>query len=257
MSNQEEHNTLHHEDAAYLLSYINNVLIPASKEFFELLDEDKVMLHHAFSFTTILTHAIDYMIFIAKKIGSATRTNFIKEFDEKYYVDRAIHINNKFRLLDAINNSFKHVELDQTRYPDLIEQYGKLSFHSLKPKDGKIYFEMPSYKFDYCRVVLRPIAAIFKCDLKTTRNVIEFIEGKICGSTGYGNFSYEYEPRDAIDRMIDYCSASCVECGESDKCECENFIYDNKKGQRRPDIDPKFDFDDVMSKISGTREWSK
>ena len=221
------------------------------------MKNNDVMLHHCFSFNSILAHAIDYIVFIAQKNGNASRGKFIKEFDEKYRVDKAIHINNKFMLLDAVNNSFKHVELDKKRYSDLIKQYGSLSFHSLKPKDGKVYFDMPSYKFDYCRVVMRPISAIFDCDLKTTWDVINFINGDYCGSTGSGIFVYDYEPWDAIDRMIDYCNAPCIECGETEDCECEKFIYDGNQGQHRPDVDPKFDFDDVMSNISGTREWSK
>ncbi len=244
-------------EAEYLLSYINNVLIPSSDEFFNLLDENEVKLHHAFSFNAIVTHAIDYMVFIAKKTGRATRTKFIKEFDEKYYIEGSVHINNKFRLLDAINNSFKHVELDksQSRYADLIRTYGELTFHSLKENDGKIFFDMPSYKFDYCRVVLKPVAAIFNCGLETTQDVIDFINGDICGCVGYGHFDYDYEPEDAIDRMIDHCNPQCLDCGEgTDECDCPNFVYGNKQGDFVPATDPFFDFDDVMSQISGSKK---
>ncbi|MBO9479984.1 hypothetical protein [Salinisphaera sp. G21_0] len=108
------------KDASYLLNYINDVLNPASKDFFKLLDGNKVKLHHAFSFNSILAHAIDYMVFIANKMGKITRKDFVCNFDKEYYVDGCVHINNKFRLLDAINNSFKHVELSQDRYHDLI-----------------------------------------------------------------------------------------------------------------------------------------
>ena len=249
--------TCSEKDAEYLISYINNVLLPASKEFLPLMEDNKVMLHHCFSFNFILAHAIDYIVFIVEKDGKSVRAKFIKEFDKKYHVDKAIHINNKFRLLDAVNNSFKHVELKKSRYPDLINQYGNLNFHCLEPKDGKVYFDMPSYKFDYCRVVLRPVAAIFDCDIEKIRDVISFINGDYCGSTGSGNFVYDYEPSDAIDRMIDYCNAPCLECGETENCECENFVYNSNQGQHRPDVDPNFDFDDVMSNISGTREWGK
>jgi hypothetical protein len=253
------HPKLDNEDSEYLLLYINNVLLPASKEFFDQIKKNEVKLHHAFSFNAILAHAIDYMVFIAKKLGSATRTEFINGFDKKYSVDGAEHINNKFRLLDAINNSFKHVELDtkQTRYKDLIEKYGELTFHSLKEKDGKVYFEMPSFRFDYCRVVLRPISTIFDCGLKNSADVDDFVNGRLYGSSGYGNFDYEYEPWDAIDRMIDYCSAPCMDCGEHNECECSHYNYGENKGEYRPDQDPSFELSDVMSQISGTREWSK
>lgn len=252
---------LNDDEAKYLLSYINDVLLPSSKEFMELLTNNQVMLHHAFSFNAILTHAIDYMVFIAKKMGTATRTSYIKEFDEKYNVSGAIHISNKFRLLDAINNSFKHVELDnsQSRYRDLIEKYGELTFHSLKSMNGKVYFEMPTYKFDYGRVVLRPIAKIFDCNLKSTKNIVDFIKGDRRGSFCYGSFDtvYEYEPWDAIDRMIDNCNPQCMNCGEYQNCECSSYKYASMKGKSDPDTDPKFEFNDVMSQISGTREWNR
>ena len=246
------------DDAKYLLSYINDVLIPASKEFFVLLDKNQVLLHHAFSFNTILSHAIDYMVFIAKKVTKSSdnssviqRKDFISKFDEKYHVDGCSHINNKFKLLDAVNNSFKHVELEQKRYADL-------NFHNLSADDGKVFFKSQLYSFDYCRVVMRPIAKIFDCNIKTHNDVDDFINGKIYGSCGYGNFYYEYEPYDAIDRMIDFCNSECKNCGEvDDDCDCVNYIYDQKLGERSPNIDPNFNLNDVMSSISGTREWRK
>ncbi|MFT6189424.1 MAG: hypothetical protein ACJAW8_001744 [Oleispira sp.] len=241
-------------DAKYLLSYINDVLIPSSKEFFHLLDDNKVLLHHAFSFNAILAHAIDYMVFIAKKMGKTDRKDFISQFDKKYYVDGCVHINNKFRLLDAVNNSFKHVELDQKRYSDLIETYGDLTFHSLQAEGGKVLFVSDSFNFDYCRVVMRPIAAIFNCGLESTNDVDDFINGRMCGSTGYGFFDYDYEPHDAIDRMIDACNQECMDCGEcEDNCDCPSFIYGDEKGEFSGNLDPSFNTDDVMSQISGSR----
>lgn len=105
---------------------------------------------------------------------------------------------------------------------------------------------------------MRPIAAIFNCGLKSVNDVDDFINGRICGSTGYGNFDYDYQPHDAIDRMIDACNPECMECGEGENdCDCPNFIYGASRGQFSSNTDPNFDFDDVMSNISGTREWSK
>ncbi|GAA4356708.1 hypothetical protein [Kangiella marina] len=246
------------KDAKYLLSYLDDVLIPASEEFFNLLSHNELRLHHVFSFNSILAHAVDYMVFIAKKRTNVSRTSFIKGFDERYAVDGCNHINNKFVLLDAVNNSFKHVELDRNRYKQLIDHYGDFSLHCLKPDQGKIFFDMPSYRFDYSRVVLRPIATIFNCGLKNTNDIDDFINGRICGSTGYGNFDYDYEAHDAIDRMIDYCNPECMDCGEyADNCDCPNFSYGTKTGKFNANTDPSFDFDDVMSNISGTREWSK
>lgn len=245
-------------DAKYLLSYIDGVLIPASDEFFSQLSGNNIKLHRAFSFNAILAHAIDYMVFIAKKMTNVSRSKFIECFDERYAVNGCAHINNKFALLDAVNNSFKHVELDKNRYPKLIEVYGELSLHCLKNDNGKVFFDMPSYRFDYSRVVLRPIATIFNCGLNSTNDIDDFINGRICGSTGYGCFDYNYETRDAIDRMIDYCNPECMDCGEwSEDCDCPSFTYGTRRGEFNPNTDPNFDFDDVMSNISGTREWNK
>jgi hypothetical protein len=246
------------KDAKYLISYINDVLIPASNEFFNQLRDNNVKLHHVYSFNTILAHAIDYMLFIAKKMTNVTRVSFTTEFDDRYAVDGCQHINNKFSLLDAVNNSFKHVELDRARYKKLVEKYGELSFHCLKSDDGKIFFDMPGYKFDYSRVVLRPVAAIFDCGIQTTTDIDDFINGRICGCTGYGNFEYDYEPHDAIDQMIDACNPECMDCGEGfDDCDCLSFIYGGNRGEFSSNVDPNFDFSDAMSNISGTREWCK
>lgn len=246
------------KDAKFLLSYLEDVLTPASEEFFNLLGRNALKLHHVYSFNAILAHAVDYMMFIAKKKTDISRSSFIRSFDERYAVDGCNHINNKFALLDAVNNSFKHVELDRKRYTKLIELYGDLSFLSLKSHQGKIFFDMPPYRFDYPRVVLRPIAKIFDCGLKNTNDIDDFINGRICGSIGYGHFDYEYEAHDAIDRMIDYCNPECMDCGEyTDQCDCLSFSYGRKLGKFNPNTDPNFDFDDVMSDISGTREWSK
>lgn len=246
------------KDAKYLLSYLEDVLIPASEEFFNLLGSNALKLHHVFSFNAILAHAVDYMLFIAKKRTDISRVGFIESFDNRYAVDGCNHINNKFALLNAVNNSFKHVELDKKRYNKLTEHYGDLSFHSLKPHKGKVFFYMSLYRFDYPRVVLRPIAKIFDCGLKNTNDIDDFINGRIFGSTGYGLFDYEYEAHDAIDRMIDYCNPECMDCGEyAEDCDCPSFSYGTKAGDFIPNRDPNFDFDDVMSSISGTREWSK
>ncbi|EJL6590355.1 hypothetical protein NMS43_003512 [Vibrio cholerae] len=246
------------KDTGYFISYVNDVLEPAEEEFLSKVEQNTVQLHHAYSFNAILAHAIDYIVFIASKEKNVGRAASVRGFDDKYYVEGTVRINNKFQLLDAVNNSFKHVELDKNRYKYLIETYGELSFHCLKEENGKIFFSTPSFRFDYSRVVLRPISAIFTCGINSHEDVIDFINGEICGALGYGNFDYDYDPHDAIDRMIDYCNPQCMDCGEyGDDCDCSEFVFGDKTGEFNPDRDPAFDFDDVMSQISGTREWRR
>lgn len=244
-------------NAEYLTHYINKIIKPAGEEFTDLLQCNNLKLHHAYSFNFILAHAVDHILFsIVPK--APTRTAFIMSFDEKYEVEGCEHINNKFQLLDAINNSLKHVSLDPARYKKLIDMYGDIDSRSLYERNGKVYIKTEHYTFDYGRVVLRPIYQIFNCGLSDIHDVIEFINGRVFGSFGYGEFLYDYEPYDAIDRMIDHCNPVCMDCGElADECECTSFVYKNQKGDFNPDQDSNFDFEDVMSQISGTREWQK
>ena len=253
--------TCENSDAEYLISYIQKVLLPASEEFHELLKIDQIKLHHAFSFTTILTHAIDYMVLIDRELNNRSRAKLLNEFDEIYLVQGAKHLNQKFKLLDAVNNAFKHVELDKKRYKNLINEYGTFTFDSLKVHNGRIFFYHPEYKFDYCRIVLKPIAAIFDCDIKLKDDVVEFLNGKKYGTLHVKQFeSYdhkEYDPMDAIDRMIEYCDPKCLDCVEYQaKCECHSFFYANQKPDSNLDIDKNFDLKKTMAKISGTREWT-
>lgn len=254
--NNNHMDDLFSDKTSYLVSYINDVLLPSSYEFMSLMEENNLRLHHAYSFNIIVAHAIDYMVFVAKKMGTASRSQFLKNFDEKYSVEGSRHINNKFRLLDAVSNSFKHVELDKKRYLDLIEQYGDINFKSLNESEGKVFFITPKYSFDYCRVVLRPVAAVFKCELNTTQDIIDFINGDNCGCLDFEFSDYDHEPHNAIDRMVEHCNPKCLDCGEcGDDCVCCNFVYDDKLGKHVPVRNPAFRFDDVMSQISGN--WTK
>jgi hypothetical protein len=245
--------TLSDKDAEYFFKYMNEVLSPSYKEFQCLMEDNKLSLHHLFSFNSIIAHAIDYMVFIENKIGSIGRKKALTSFDEKYSVDGSKLIEGKFELIDAVNNSFKHIELCEKRYENLITKYGKLTFLCLKAEAGKVYFEMPNYRFDYARVILRPIASVFDFGMNSKQDLIDFINGDLYGCLDTASYDddYDYGPHDAIDRMIDYCNPFCVDCGEGgNTCECPSFSYDKISGEFNPDQDPNFDFDTTMSEIS-------
>ena len=250
--------TSDNSNADYLISYIQKVLLPASVEFHELLRLNQIKLHHAFSFTTILTHAIDYLVFIDDDYKRRTRKTLIEDFDEIYSVQGATYVNQKFKLLDAVNNAFKHVELDINRYKSLIDKYGLITFDSLQVRDNNVYFVQKEYTFDYCRIVLKPIAAIFDCSINTKDDVIKFLNAKKHGTLHVEDFDYyDNDPMNAIDRMIEYSDPKCLDCGEyQDKCACDSFLYANQKPDSNLDIDKNFDFNETMAQISGTREWA-
>jgi len=244
----------------YFIEYVDKMILPSADEFFNLVDENHLKIYKTFSFNSILAHAIDYMALISNTMLTANkqkpkrRPEYVKTFDQNYMVEGAEHINNKFRLVDAINNSFKHVELDENRYPDLINEYGPFSFLSLRESNGKVFFKGKEYRFDYSRVVIRPIFYIFNCNLSNTDDVIQFINGERFGELPSAFGDYEYVPEDAIDRMIDHVNPQCMDCGEyGDDCDCSNFIYAGESGDFNPDIDPSFEFDDVMGQISGSK----
>ena len=87
---------------------------------------------------------------------------------------------------------------------------------------------MPNHSFDYARVILRPVAAIF-CEVESKSELIDFINGDYYGAVDDGLSDHDYEPYDAIDRMIEYCNPLCNDCGEGrDNCECPEYIFDDE-----------------------------
>jgi len=243
----------------YFIEYVDKMILPSADEFFNLVDKNQLKVYKAFSFNSILAHAIDYMALISNTMlienqqKPKRRPEYVKIFDHNYMVEGAEHINNKFRLVDAINNSFKHVELDKSRYPDLTKEYGPFSFLSLRESKGKVFFEGRKYRFDYSRVVIRPIFYIFNCDLKSTNDVIQFVNGEQFGVLPSAIGNYDYAPEDAIDRMVDNVNPLCMDCGEcGEDCDCSNFVYAGKSSDFNPEIDPMFEFDEVMGQISGS-----
>lgn len=248
----------------YFINYINKIVIPSKKEFDSLLKNNEIQLYQAYSFSAIYAHAIDYMVFIDKEVNKTSRGKFINKFDKFYSIEGSIHISNKFKLLDAVNNSFKHVELNPERdsNKEVLRIYGKMTFDCLQENNGKIFFITEKYKFDYCRIVLKPIINVFNITFRDVNDVINFINGKRYGVMFYKesvNYDPEYnEPYNAIDRMIEYCDPRCLDCDEfQNECDCKEFLYDGKKSKSNLHIDENFDFNETMSQISGSREWSR
>lgn len=68
------------KDASYLLSYINDVILPASVDFFEKLETNTLRLHHVFSFNAILAHATDYIVYIVNKKSQYEKSRFPERF---------------------------------------------------------------------------------------------------------------------------------------------------------------------------------
>lgn len=234
--------------------YLRYVLHPASVEFRHKLDTDSLQLHDVVAFSGIIAHAVDYMWEVAKASGQdVTRIRLVESFDNIHSIQGARYLNYKFKLANLVNNACKHVEIDEKRHKGTEKIYGPLGFRNLKILSGRVFFSAKNHRFDFGRVVLRPICDIFdSVDFQTVGDVLAFIKGEYAIDEVCDPCLGNDDPDTAIDRMIDYCHPLCLDCGEdADDCMCAHYRYPQGSGECNPDYDEDFDFDHVMSQISG------
>ncbi|WP_221435544.1 hypothetical protein [Algisphaera agarilytica] len=230
--------------------YLDTILRPAAESYRLSMESESTQLHQAFSISTFTGQAIDYLIAIRQAHGdSITRTQFVKSFDEVFYIEGAKLLNGKFRLIDATNNALKHIKLDSKRYQELIQKYGPITFRCLSEQNKTIFCQLANYRFDYSRVVIRPILeSLIDVEFYDLDQVREFAFGD-WGPPDHSPF----EEEDPIDQMIEYCNPICLDCGEGEaECSCETYRYGEEFGEFQPISNETFDFDDVMSKIYGS-----
>ncbi len=185
-----------------------------------------------------------------------TRLALVKQFDRLFSVHGARISNRKIELIDAVNNALKHIRLDPTRYQELEQHYGPISFQCLVQEGDRVFCILDGYRFDYARVVLLPAyQALVSWVFEDIEDVLEFSRG---GEVVVGGWSYEDElmasddPADAIDQMIEACNPTCGDCGGGeDDCCCAEYVFEGEKGYFKPIFHADFDFDAVMSRISG------
>lgn len=215
-----------------------------------------VELHQVFGVNLFTAHAIDYIQAIREADGiKEKRTEFVRKFDRIFSVSGARFKNRKFELIDAINNALKHIRLKPKWYQEVEDRYGSISYQCLVPEKGRILCVLNNYRFDYVRVVLRPaFQALGSHDFSSIEDVLDFARGESNVPDGHhevGSMEHD-DPSNAIDRMIDYCNPICNDCGEVESdCYCAEYVYDGKQGEFKPRFDADFDFDGVMSQISG------
>jgi hypothetical protein len=129
------------------------------------------------------------------------------------------------------------------------------STQSLFEQDGRVLCLLDGYRFDYVRVVLEPAGkALTEWDFEDDEEIRQFARGEIVVE----HYSAEDalmgsdDPVDAIDQIIVACNPRCLHCdeGESD-CVCAEYVFAGEKGEFEPMFRTDFDFDTVMSRISG------
>ena len=237
-------------------NYLTHILNPATSDFLNSIEINSVTLHEAFGVNLFVAHAVDYILAIRKADGAnESRAKFIKEFDQNFGVIGSRFSGRKFELIDAINNSLKHVQLDNNRYKNIVELYGPISFNCLAPENGRVLCFLEGYRFDYARAILRPaIRALSGCNFEDASDILEFARGNISidFESAYEDSFESDEWEDPIDQMIEYCNPNCADCEEpEDACMCATYFFDGKQGSFEPNFDPSFNFDHVMSRISG------
>lgn len=235
------------------LSYHANILSPAAEEFFLELDRDTLSLHRVFGVNMLAAHAMDYLHAIRTANGETIgRSALLEHFDEQYAHDDAALSNRKFELVNLLNNSLKHVEVDRNRSSNkaALQHYGPIRFGSLTEKEGRIYCLLQQYRFDFSRVVLRSVLEpLTRLVFSDEADVVDFATCEWVWEKDVG-----FDTDDPIDQMIEHCNPPCVNCGEAEReCECATFVFNGEEGRfepLRPD-NYQFDFDSVMSQISG------
>lgn len=236
--------------------YLDLILEPAMVELQADLNENRASLHRVFGANLFVAHAVDYILAIRKADGIVEgRSDFVRRFDQLFRVQGTRLSNRKFELIDAINNALKHIRLDPKRYRDVEQHYGLISFQSLYEKNGRVLCILEGHRFDYVRVVLQSAyKALANWDFQTTEDVLQFARGELDVSDGSADdeLMASDDPVDAIDQMIVACNPVCIHCNEcEDECVCAEYVFYGDKGQFEPRFHSDFDFDTIMSRISG------
>lgn len=236
--------------------YIQAIFEPAMVRLNANINAGHVELHQVFGANLFVAHAVDYIQAIRNADGiKESRTDLVRKFDQTFSVNGARFSNRKFELIDAINNALKHIRLDPKRYHQLEQQYGPVSFQSLVEEKGRVLCILDGYRFDYARVVLRPAyQALADWDFDAVEDVLEFARGEVALSdwTHEDALMASDDPADAPDQMIAYCNPTCDDCGEGEPdCYCAEFVYEGEQGRFESRFQADFDFDEVMSRISG------
>lgn len=159
--------------------YHKNILKKAISSFFDNFNQNKIGLNDAYAITFFVAHSIDYIHAIRNEINKVPKSNHhkkrkdtIKILDEMFLrvsireienengeSETNLTINKPFLLIDAINNSLKHIEINKDRHKEITNDYGAFTFENIKEKNNKIIFQSKNDKFyfDYIRITLKPV----------------------------------------------------------------------------------------------------
>lgn len=233
--------------------YHHSILLPALDDLEERVEERNLRLHQAIGLNMVISHALDYLLAIecarGNKIG---RKKLMEKMDKYFSIAGGKFVNGKFQLIDAVNNSVKHINLDANRYEKLVTEYGPMSFRLLTEVEGSIFFVTRKFKFDYGRVVLRNVSQILNFSYDEPDCILALLDGENLVIPMDEPFNPS-DPATAIDRMISHCNPECKDCGELElECNCDKFVYGVSNGEFCPHINQNFDCEAVMREIGSS-----
>lgn len=234
------------------LKYLDTFLIPAQEELRTSSDVRTLKLHQVIGANLCAAHAVDYIIAIRKKIGLCTpRGALVQSFDTEFAVTGARIQGGKMALVDAVNNAMKHIRIEPTRYQDLIQKYGQVSFECLVEDEGRILCLLDGFRFDYVRVVLLPVLqALCAWHFEDEEEVAEFARG---GMEDIAHAAYsDLDDDDPIDALINACNPPCINCNEGEEdCQCAEYIFAGEAGEFEARFATSAELDTLLSKVSG------
>jgi hypothetical protein len=237
-----------------LLHYIRTIVEPARQDLQASVDAGTVALHRLYGANLCVAHAVDYIFAIRKADGfKGKRKDLVPDMDKVLSVEGARIRNQKFELIDAVNNAFKHIRIEPDWYPDVIRKYGEVSFQSLVQDEGRVLCILKGYRFDYARAVLLPaFEALCDWNFSSIEDIRRFARGEfvVLSTDEYACVDSDWD--DPIDDMHDLVHPRCLNCGEYQAdCQCAEYVFDGKRGRFESRFVSDEEFDDVMSRISG------
>lgn len=242
--------------------YLDSIRRPARAELDTDIDSRQAKLHGAFSANLFIAHAINHIQTVRKTDGAKEYRSYLaRQFDQLFSIEAPARAIVKSSSSASSKMHSNTSELPPKRYQCLEQNYSPISFQSLFEENGRVPCILDGFRFDSAQVVLRPeYETLVTWDFETVEDILEFspvnVSTSICSADD--ELMASDDPAHAIDQIIIACNPTCEHCREAeDACYCANFIFEGEQGRFEPRFRSDYDFDSVISKISGAYSETK
>lgn len=241
-------------------TFFLDVLYPCAEDFLSTLDKCNPRKFVVCEKTIVLSSTLHYLVPIwrlhtplEENIKTWTPKTIASHLDNTLGILGSSFIDEKYSIAHGLSNAIKHMTLDETVHKELTEEYGSIGFNSLQVDNEVVMFSPTGeYLFDFARVILRPVCEAWARIPTDAFDELEDVLEYVANPNVEHDFGGLYDCDDDIDAMINYANPICESCGlDGHDCRCEHHSYDGSAGQFESTPNPHFDFDTVMSRISG------